>query len=95
MTLQEAIKKAETWRGSKVASVVDCGDRWAFTFEADYPKTTAVFDDKLPDFVKNIIAAPHVSHVFLFKDSGKFECFCVGDYVDLLRMGKKIPLPDK
>ena len=39
MTLQEAIKIAETERKSKVVGAGDCGDKWMFTFEADVNKT--------------------------------------------------------
>lgn len=90
MTLQEAIKRAEKWRESKIATILDCGDRWAFTFENDYPKQTSVLNDKLPDFVKNVAACPDLLYAFIFKADGRIECFCVGDYADLLRKGKKI-----
>ena len=87
MTLSAAIKKAEEWRGSPAVTVLDCGDRLAFTFEDDYPKSCHVFDENLPDFVKNVITCPDVIHTFMFKNDGRFESFCVGKYSDLLRTG--------
>ena len=35
MTLVEAIKKAEEFRGAEVGVVKDCNDRWAFAFKED------------------------------------------------------------
>jgi len=35
MTLEDAIKLAETTRGSEVGIIKDCGDRWAFGFKED------------------------------------------------------------
>ena len=94
MALLDTIKKVEEWRGSKIVSMIDCGDRWAFTFEDDYPKPAPVFDKSLPEFVKNVITCPDVLHTFMFKDDDRFEYFCLGDYADLLRAGKPIQLPE-
>ena len=92
MTLSEAIKRAEGFSSSKIATMLDCGDRWAITFEDDYPKPCPVFDENLPEFVKEVITAPDVVHTFMFKDDGRFEYFCVGEYLDLLERSVKVEL---
>ena len=96
LTLKEAILKAENWRGSKVKTVKECGDRWIFTFEDDYPKSEPVFDEKLkeaPDYIKRLLTAPDVIPTFLFKDDGHFEPFYISEYLDLLSKAKHIDLP--
>ena len=46
----DALKKAEKFRGNKICSASDCGDRWIFGFEEDVGKTgsapVAVFKEK-------------------------------------------------
>lgn len=96
ITLKEAILMAQTWRGSKVKTVKDCGDRWVFTFEDDYPKGEPVFDEKLeeaPEYIKRLLAAPDVIPTFMFKDDGHFELFYISEYLDLLSKAKCIDLP--
>ena len=39
ITLKEAIRKAENMRESKIGTIIDCGDRWAFGFKEDEGKT--------------------------------------------------------
>ena len=96
LRLKEAILKAQTWRGSKVKTVKDCGDRWAFTFEDDYPEGEPAFDEKseaLPDDIKRLLTAPDVIPTFMFKDDGHFELFYISEYLDLLSKAKHIDLP--
>lgn len=95
MTLSEAIKRAEEFSGSKIATMLDCGDRWAITFEDDYPQPCPVFDENLPEFVKEVITAPDVVHTFMFKDNGRFEYFCVREYLALLERSVKVDLSRK
>lgn len=95
ITLNEAIKIAERWRGSKIKTIVDCNDRWDVTFEADYPKAVAVFDENLPDFVKDVLLAPDVIHTFIFKDDGRCEFFYAAEHIELLAAGRPVELPDK
>lgn len=92
ITLKEAIKRAETVRGSKIVRAVDCGDRWAFDFEDDYPQPTPFFDDNLPNFVKEVIATPDVIPTFMFKDDGRMELFYISEYLDSLEKGVEIIL---
>ena len=96
ITLKEAILKAENWRGSKVKNIKDCGDRWIFTFESDYPKDEPVFDEKLDalsDDIKRLLTAPDVIPTFMFKSDGHFELFYISEYLDLLSKAKHIDLP--
>ena len=50
ISLKDAFKKAEKFRGSKICSAGDCGDKWIFGFEEDVGKTggapVAVFKEK-------------------------------------------------
>ena len=92
VTLKEAIKRAETVRDSKIVRVVDCGDRWAFDFEDDYPQPASFSDDNLPNFVKEVIAAPDVIPTFMFKDDGRMELFYISESLDLLEKGVEVVL---
>ena len=95
ITIKEAIKRAEAVRGSKIVNVVDCDDRWAFCFEDDYPQPTPFFDNNLPDFVKEVLAAPDIIPTFMFKDDGRMELFYISEYVELLAKGTPIDLPEE
>ena len=37
VSLKDAFKKAEKFRGSKICSAGDCGDKWIFGFIEDEP----------------------------------------------------------
>ena len=88
ITLKEAIKRAEKWRGRKVVSIRDCGDRWVFNFEHDEQGT---WDSRIPDFAKEVLASvDYPEPVFSFKDDGHCEFFFISENLDLLSKGRNI-----
>ena len=92
ITLEEAIKLAEKWRGSKVIGAIDCGDRWAFDFECDTGEVA--FDvPNIPAFAKSLLSFSQVIRMFVFKDDGRHEYFFTANALDILESAKQIDLP--
>lgn len=98
ITLAEAIKIAENFRGSKVASASDCGDRWAFNFKDDEVQP-ATNDTPIPAFVNNVLCARQSLPAFVYKDSGKIEYFLFSFLASAVQKGeitfKPVDLPEE
>ena len=94
LTLEAAIEIAEKERGSKVVEARDCGDRFAFAFEIDYPKQTVAFDERIPDFAKSVLAGIQTLHMFVSKIDGGIEYFYIAQpqYTDMFQKGTQINL---
>ena len=83
MTLQEAIKIAETERKSKVTGAGDCGDRWVFSFEDDIGKT-----DCMPLFVYKENGKVEYFLMGFFMDSLIHGDHCIARHFQALLYGR-------
>ena len=94
LTLKTAIEIAEKERGSKVVEARDCGDQWAFGFEIDRPNQPPIFDDRIPEFAKSVLAGVQILYMFVSKVDGRTEYFYIAQpqYTELFQKSKCIDL---
>lgn len=95
LTLEEAIKIAETARGSKVVNASDFGDRWSFYFEDDEPKPCDYIDDPEQRLIKEVLSCQQREPVFVYKSDGRVRCYLAIDIVDMLASGEMTCTPVK